>query len=298
MNYGNPAPGRRAGRPPRLQSKVVMVLQNHPEFQGRPSALAKNIRDTDPTFPDVKGCNVSIAYSKLRRRFGDFFDPKDIHADQYHVEKLVLADDGERVCPACGVTAGYQRPASSTPVDEGLRSQNSFVNPLHRALRTNPIPIAGRKEGMISKAAVTAAEFGNGVEGKLLEKAFKGFEELCKSNRRYELPQEVTAQMTRMIEADCRSRARGLRKAKTGEAQQAIITSCVKAMDKFPLYQDALSRMILDASANFPDLTSTPEGRRRKSKSGFLLEEEERTSWQLEKDEWQELHPPQPAIEA
>jgi hypothetical protein len=277
---------------------VVIVLQEHSELQGRPSELAKYIRTRDPSFPDVKGSNVSIANSKLRRRFGDFFDPRDLHADQYHIEKLALADDGERGCPGCGATAGYQRPPSSTPLDEGLRGQNSFVNPLHRALRTNAIPIAGRKEGMISKAAVAAAEFGNGVEGKLLEKAFKGFEELCKSNRRYELPQEVTAQMTKMIEADCRSRARGLKMAKTDEAQEAIITSCVKAMERFPLYEEALRRMILDASANFPDLTSTPEGRRKNSKSGLLLEEEERTFRSLQKEEWRELHPPEPAAEA
>jgi hypothetical protein len=289
---------RRVGRPPRLQSMVVMVLQKRPEFLGRPSALARYIRTRDPGFPDVKGSNVSIAYSKLRRRFGDFFDSRDLHADRYHIERLVFTDDGERVCLGCGATLGYQRPPSATPLDEGLRGQNSFVNPLHRAFRTNPVPITGRKEGMISKAAVAAAEFGNGVGGKLLEKAIKGFEELCKSNRRYELPQEVTAQLAKMIESDCKVRAKGLRMARTDEAQQAIITSCVNAMKRFPLYQETLGRMILDASASFPDLTATPESRKRTSRSGLMIEEEERTSRQVEKGEWQELHPPRPAIEA
>ena len=281
---------RRAGRPPRLQSMLVMVLQGHPNFRGHPMDLARYIREIDPSFGELKGNNVSIAYSKLRHRFGDFFEPRELHADQYHVERLVLTDDGEEVCPGCGATSGYQKPPSSTTLGEGLHDQNSFVNPLHRALRTNPILIIGRNEGMISKAAVTAAEFGDGVEGKLLEKAFKGFEELCKSNRGCELPQEVTAQMARMIEVDCKLRARGLRMAKTDEAQQAVITSCVKAMERFPLYEQALRRMILDASAYFPDLTSTPTRRRQKSRSSFLLDEEERTSRQAEKEEKQELY--------
>jgi len=294
MIEGHPVARRRVGRPPRLQSMVVLVLQEHPEFQGRPSELAEYIRTRDPTFPNIRGDNISIAYSKLRRRFGDFFDPRDLHADQYHLEKFVLADDGERVCPGCGATSGYQRPPSGTPLDEGVRGQNSFFNPLHRALSTNPIKYPGTTYGMISKEAMTTAEFGDGLEGRLLEKAFKGFEELCKSNRRYELPQEVTAQMTKMIEADCRSRAKGLRMAKTDEAQQAIITSCVRAMEMFPLYGEALRKMILNASANFPDLTSSPDFRRKTSRSGLLLEEEERTFRSIEKEE-QQRPPSNPA---
>jgi hypothetical protein len=56
-------------------------------------------------------------------------------------------------------------------------------------------------------------------------------------------------------------------------------------MEKFPHHEQALRRMILDASAYFPDLTSTPKRRRQKSRSTFLLEEEERTSRQVEKEE-------------
>ena len=267
---------------------VVMVLQVHPGLEGHPSDIARYIQETNPSFEGVKGNNVSIAFSKLRRRFGDFFDPRDFHADQYHVERLIISDDGERVCPGCGVTSGYQPLPSATPLGEGLQGQNSFVNPLHRALRANPIQYPGTTYGVISKEAVTTAEFGDGVEGRLLEKAFKGFEELCKCNRRYELPQEITSQIAKMIEADCRSRARGLHEARTDEAQQVIITSCVRAMERFPHYEQALRRMILDASAYFPDLTSTPK-RRRQSRSSFLLEEEERTSRQAEEEERQKL---------
>jgi hypothetical protein len=285
MNYIRRTARKGVGRPPRLQSMVVMVLQGHPKLQGHPSDIARYIQETSPSFEGVKGNNVSIAFSKLRRRFGEFFDPRDLHADQYHVERLVLADDGERVCPGCGATSGYQRPPSATPLDEGLRGQNSFVNPLHRALRANPIRYPGTTYGVISKVAVTTAEFGDGVEGRLLEKAFKGFEELCKCNRRYELPQEITSQITMMIEADCKSRARSLHGARTDEAQQAIITSCVRAMEKFPHYERALRRMILNASAYFPDLTSTPKRRRQKSRSSFMLEEEERTSRRVENEE-------------
>jgi hypothetical protein len=264
---------------------VVMVLQGHPRLEGHPSDIARYIQETSPSFEGVKGNNVSMAFSKLRRRFGDFFDPRDLHADQYHVERLVISDDGERVCPGCGAASGYQRPPSATPLDEGLRGQNSYVNILHRALRANPTRYPGTTYGVISKEAMTTAEFGDGVEGRLLEKAIKGFEELCKCNRRHELPQEVTSQITRIIEADCRSRARGLHEARTDEAQQAIISSCVRAMERFPRYEQALRRMTLDASAYFPDLTSTPKRRRQNSRSSFLLEEEERTSGREEKEE-------------
>jgi hypothetical protein len=286
----------RNGRPPRLQSTVVMVLQRHPEFLGRPSALARYIRTVDPNFPDLKGRNVTRVYSKLRRRFGDFFDSRDLHADRYHVERLAIAADGERVCKGCGATFGYQRPPYATPLDEGLQDQNSFVNPLHRAFKTNPVPIMGRKEGMISRAAATVAEFGIGIEGKLLEKAIKGFEEICKSNRRYQLPQAITSQLVKMIEAECRVRARSLRVARTDEARQAVITCCVRAMERFPLYQETLRRMILDASACFPDLTSTPKGSKRKNKSSLMIEEEERTSRRVDKEEWQELHAPSASL--
>jgi hypothetical protein len=268
-----------------------MVLQGHPRLQGHPSDLARFIRETDPSFEGVKGSNVSIAYSKLRRRFGDFFDPKDLHADQYHVEEFVLADDGERVCPVCGTTSGYQMPHSSTPLGEGLKGQNSFVNPLHRVFRTSPIRMKGTTYGMISKAAMVRAEFGNGVEGRLIEKGLVIFEELCKSNRRDELPQEVTSQMARMVEAECKTRAKGLKEAGFDGAKEAVITSCMKAMEEFPHHQQTLKRMVLAVSANFPDLLAKAGGRRGKSKSSFDFEEEERTFRQVEKEEWQELHP-------
>ena len=82
------------------------------------------------------------------------------------------------------------------------------------------------------------------------------------------------------------------------EAKEAIISCCTKAVEKFPRHRETPSRMILNASANFPDLTSTPKRRLEKSKSSFMLEEEERTSRQVEKEEWQELHPPGTTIQA
>jgi hypothetical protein len=59
-------------------------------------------------------------------------------------------------------------------------------------------------------------------------------------------------------------------------------------MERFPLYHETLRRMVLDASASFPDLTATPERSKRTSRSRFMIEEEERSCRRVEKKGWQE----------
>ena len=97
--------------------------------------------------------------------------------------------------------------------------------------------------------------------------------------------------------AICKVRARDPSEADFDEAKEGVISSCTKAMEKFRRYQETLIRMIIDALANFPDPTSTPN-RRRRTRSSLMFEEEERASRQVEKEEWQELHPSETTIRA
>lgn len=261
---------RRVGRPPRLQAAIVNVLRVHPELMGRPSKIAELLVRAVPGFEDVDGKKVSMAFTKLRRRFGDGLEPRELHSDTYHVDRIVTVER-ERVCQGCGASLGFV----STARDLRTTGHNSFDNRLHRVFQTRPIPMAGR-ETMISQAAVVAAEFGDGVEGRLTRKALTGLEELCKSMNREELPQEITTQLAGLVEAECRKRAKSAREARIEEAKDCVTYACLEGMERFPSYATALRMVVRNAASYFPDLTVGANRSSRRSKPN-LLEEEERT---------------------
>ena len=295
--------GRRIGRPPRLQGAIVNALTVHPELMGHPSRIAGYLVRASPGFEEVDGNDVSIAFSKLRRRFGDAVEPRDLHADAYHVGRIVvLSPDMERVCQECGASLGYSADLARGGMGGSGgagHEHNSFANELHRVFRTNPIPIPGKEGGMISKAGVVAGEFGVGVEGRLTMKALMGLEEACKSLRRDELPQEITTQLARMVERQCRKRANGLREARLEEAKDAVISACLEGMERFPQFAPTLRRLNLEAAAFFPDLTASSNNKstNKKDKAALMLEEEERTFRSMENEE-RKSHPLDTTIEA
>ncbi len=222
---------------------------------------------------------------RLRQRFNGGFDPNLIHADEFHLGRVVTVEHGELVCDSCGASLGFGEESAmygAKDADGGNKGQqNSFSNELHRVFAVRPIPIAGRGS-MISQAAVTIAEFGDDVAGKLTRKALMGLEEQCKSLRREELPQEITTQLARLVEDECATRARTTDRATIGDAKDAVISACLSGMKKWPQHRSALLKLIGGVTVYFPDLAASRRGRSPKADP---LDEEERVARAMEREE-------------
>jgi hypothetical protein len=258
---------RRTGRPPRLQAAVAKVLQVHPELEGHPSQIAAFIVKSMPSF-DVSGKDVSTATAKLKRLFGDLFDPSMLHADVNHIGMVCLTPDGEQACESCG--AVVDQPMLKDGISKG---QNAFANELHRVFKVNPIPIPG-KGSMISKRAVTVAEFGDGIEGRLKWKALTSFEQLSKSLNREELPQSVTTQLASLIEKECERRGRVISRVTIGETKDLVMSVLLRAEERFPQYIPVLQRLVLQATIYFPDLTGSSKSNKSDKVIPLLSDEE------------------------
>lgn len=286
--YGKPEYKPRAGRggrPPRTESSIVNILKHHPELRGRPKQLARVMALSEPSFQGITGGAVSKAMQRLRRRFNGSFDPNLIHADEFHVGEIVTVEHGEFVCDRCGASLGFESENATygaKDADGGnIGQQNSFSNELHRVLATRAIPVPGRGS-MISQAAVTIAEFGDDLAGKLARKALMGLEQQCKSLQREELPQEITTQLARLVEDECVTRAKTADRATVGDAKDAVIAACLSGMKRWPQYRNALLKLIEGITTYFPDLTASRRGGLPKADP---LDEEERVVRAMEREE-------------
>jgi hypothetical protein len=291
----NPVPGHgkpayrpravRGGRPPRTESSIVNVLKHHPELRGRPNQLARVLALSDPSFRGMTGGAASKAMQRLRRRFNGSFDPDLLHGDEFHLGRIVTVENSELVCDSCGASLGYGDKSAmygSKGADgRNKGQQNSFSNELHRVFAVRAIPVPGRGS-MISQAAVTIAEFGDDVEGKLTRKALTGLEEQCKSLVREELPQDITTQLARLVEDECVTRARTTDRATIGDAKDAVIAACLSGIKKWPQYRSSLLKLIEGVTIYFPDLTASKRGGSPKADP---LDEEERIARAMEREE-------------
>ncbi len=68
----------------------------------------------------------------------------------------------------------------------------------------------------------------------------------------FELPQEITTQLARMVERHCRNRAEGLREARPEEAKDAVISACLERMERFPPVRAHFGQTELGGSGLLP----------------------------------------------
>jgi hypothetical protein len=114
-----------------------------------------------------------------------------------------------------------------------------------------------RKEGMISSAAVSKSLFGDDMAGRLVKKALSFLANLCKGEP--SLAQEKTSELSRVVEAECRTRARFLKQASSEEARSAVMAATLSMISRDRQYAQVYMRMLKSITIISLDGTKAPK---------------------------------------
>jgi hypothetical protein len=254
------------GRPPKTEAAIVFALQSHPELRGKPNDLARFIALSDPCYSRLTAAAVTSATARLKRRLGGKLDVSSVCADEEHIGSIVTAANGERSCLTCGRCFGYGRDDMWSNAD-----QRAFVNPLHRVYEPQGL-VYPRREGMISQAATTSVAYGgDDVTARLKHKALSGLAQLCKDVDRGLLPQDRTAELSRLVEEECETRGSYTKTATLDEAKNTVISALITMISTDPQRSAVYLRMVRAATVLFIDATKSLT----KPTKHSLLDEEE-----------------------
>jgi len=257
----------RSGRPPRTEAAIVSALQAHPELRGKPTEIARFIALSDAALSTLTAAAVTSAMSRLKRRLGGHVDVSGLCAAEDHIGAIVTDTSGERSCSVCGRCFGFGRDDMRSNVD-----QRAFRNPLHRVYEPQGL-VYPRREGMISQAATTIVAYGgDDVTARLKHKALSGLAQLCKDVDRARLPQDRTAELSRLVTKECETRGFYAKTAALDEAKNAVISALITMSTNIdPQRSPVYLGMVRAATVLFVDATRSLA----KPTKHSLLDEEE-----------------------
>jgi hypothetical protein len=255
-----------------------MILKLHPELKGKPKETARVLALLDPAFSGLSPGAVSKAETRLLKRLNGLPDPDRLCFDRRHIGMIVAASDGARVCQVCGRVHGQESEGPSAS------DQRAFTNPMLRVLETKGLVYPrGPGETMISQAATTVAAFGSGVAGRLTQKAMAAMEEICKG---FPLPQDRTAELARLVEAESHRRSPYQKQATLEEARAVVISCLITLAGRDKVRSHVYLEMIRQATVFFVDLTKST----KRTKHSLIDEEEEAESHMARNSRGDALH--------